>query len=167
MTTLARQKKMILPGETTRCVMLDIRGVRSRLAGHDEDDILALIEQDGLLPWAWNIGLGNAREIRILSNCVNHYAATGKRIKVSWREVLAEIFIGISKPFITGKEARLILNCSSTQISNFLTTTPPELKPLAGTNWTTGPRGSALISCESFADFLLRRFVVKPHEVES
>jgi hypothetical protein len=169
--TSTAQRKMILPGEATRCVLLDIRGVRSRLSGHDEDDVLALIEQDGLLPWAWNIGIEHpprfkhAMEIRVLSSCVDHYAATGKRVKAQWREVLAEIFVGITKPFITGKEARLILNCSSTQISNFLTTTPPELKPLAGTNWTTGPKGSAIISCESFAEFLSRRFVVTPEEM--
>jgi hypothetical protein len=161
----APQRKMILPGEATRCVLLDIRGVRCRLPGHDEDDVLALIEQDGVLPWAWNIGLGTAREIRVLASCVDHYAETGKRIKLPWRDVLAEIFIGITKPFISGKEARMILNCSSTQISNFLNAS--ELKPLAGTNWTTGPKGSAIISCESFAEFLASRFVVKPHEVES
>lgn len=165
MISVARQRKMILPGEAARCVLLDIRGVRSKLPGHDEDDILALIEQDGSLPWAWNIGLGTAREIRVLSSCVAHYATTGKRIKVQWRDVLAEIFTGITKPYLTGKEARLILNCSSTQISNFLNAAPPELKPMAGTHWTTGPKGSAMIGTESFAEFLTRRFVMTPEEM--
>jgi hypothetical protein len=154
---------MILPGEKTRCVMLDIKGVRSRLPGHDEDDVLALIEEDGLLPWAWNIGLGTAREIRVLASCVDHYAATGKRMKVQWRDVLTEIFFGCNKPYVTGKEARLILNCGSNMISRLLSA--KELKPLSGTNWTTGPKGSALISCEGFAEFLTRRFVVTPEEM--
>jgi hypothetical protein len=163
MITAARQTKMILPGEKTRCVMLDIKGVRSKLPGHDEDDVLALIEEEGLLPWAWNIGLGSAREIRVLASCVEHYAATGKRLKLQWRDVLEEIFFGCNKPFLTGKEIKLILCCSPTTISNLLKA--KELNSLPGTNWTTGPKGSALIGCESFTDFLLRRFVVKPEEM--
>lgn len=163
MIAAARQTKMILPGEVSRCVMLDIKGVRSRLPGHDEDDVLALIEEDGLLPWAWNIGLGEAREIRVLASCVDHYAATGKRAKLQWRDVLAEIFSGINKPYLTGKEARITVCCGSNMISRLLNAT--EIKPMAGTNWTPGPKGSALISCESFAAFLLRRFVVEPEEL--
>jgi hypothetical protein len=159
----ARQTKMLLPGEKARCVMLDIKGVRSRLPGHDEDDVLALIEEDGLLPWAWNIGLGSAREIRVLASCVDHFAATGKRVKRPWREVLTEILFGCDKPFLSGKEIKLILCCSPTTVSNLLRA--GELKPLAGTSWTTGPKGSALVSCESFTDFLLRRFVVQPEEM--
>lgn len=169
MISTARQTKMLLPGEKTRCVMLDVNGVRARLPGHDEDDVLALIEQDGLLPWAWNIatreGANHAREIRVLANCVEHYAATGKRIKVSWRAVLDEIFLGCAKPWITGKDARLILSCSATQVSNLLDA--KELLELSGTIRTTGPNGSALISCDSFVAFLTRRFVIQPHEVES
>jgi hypothetical protein len=169
MIATARQTKMILPGEVARCVMLDIKGVRSELPGHDEDDVLALIEQTGSLPWAWNIaprvGPGIAREIRVLKSCVKTYAETGKRLKLQWRDALDEIFFGCNKPFLTGKEVKLVLNCSPSTVSNLLKAT--EIKPLPGTNWTTGPKGSALISCESFTDFLLRRFIIKPPEMES
>lgn len=161
----AKQRKLLLPGEKTRCALLDIGGVRSRLPDNDEDDVLALIEEDMVLPWAWNIGLGSLREIRVLASSVDYYAKTGKRIKVQWREVLAEIFTGITKPYVKGKEARLILNCGSDTVTRLLNA--GELKPWAGTTWSRGRNGSALISCESFVAFLAKpeRFVVLPEEM--
>jgi len=165
MITTARQTKMLLPGEKTRCVLLDIRGVRARLHDHDEDEVLGLIENEMVLPWAWNIGLGSLREIRVLASCVDYYARTGKRIKISWREVLAEIFTGITRPYLKGRETRLILNCGSDTVTRLLKA--GELRPWAGTTWNRGRNGSALISSESFVDFLAKpeRFVVQPEEM--
>lgn len=165
MISAPRQKNLVLPGEVTRCALLDIGGVRSKLPGNDEDSVLALIEMDMVLPWAWNIGVGSLREIRVLPSCVEHYAKTAKRIKIQWREVLEEIFTGITKPYLTGKDARLILNCGSDTITRHLKA--GELKPWAGTTWSRGRNGSALISSESFVAFLAKpdRFVVPPEEM--
>lgn len=167
MISRARQIPTALPGEQRRCALLDMGAVRARLANHeiDEDGVLSLIEEDGLLPWAWNIGLGSLREVRVLARCVDHYAATGKRIKLQWREVLAEIVIGISKPYVTGKQARLILNCGSDTATRLLKA--GELKPWAGTTWTRGRNGSALISVDSFVAFLAKpeRFIMTPEEM--
>jgi hypothetical protein len=174
-----RQTKIVLPGECGLCAMTTVAGARDRLPGHDEDDVLALIEETGGLTWAWNIGrvngetphaagLGIAREIRILTKCVEHFAKTGKGLDWTFERVLKEVLRGYKKPFITGTRLQIILNCSSTHIMNLLNSelrtpnaahrTPnSELRLVPGTSWTTGPAGSPLIVTESFIEFLKAR----------
>ena len=135
--------------------MTTIAGARDRLPGHDEDDVLALIEETGGLTWAWNIGLGEAREVRILTKCVNYFAAHGKPLNWDWPQVKDEILRGWSKPFIPGTRLQIILNCSSTHIINLIE--GREMKVMPGTSWNTGPAGSPLIQTASFWEFLQRR----------
>jgi hypothetical protein len=137
------------------CPMTTLAGVRERLLGQN---VLALIEETGDLPWAWNIGLGRAREIRVLAAGVDHFARTGRAIKWDWRRVLQEIFRCCDKPFLTGTHVRHILNCSSCTVMNLIRA--EALKPLPGTSWQTGWAGSPLISCESFVAFLETRSLV-------
>lgn len=148
----ARQTKMILPGEKVFCPMTTVSGVRDRIAGLDEDDVVALIEETGELTHAWNIGLGGSSERRILTRCVEHFARTGRPLILSQAQVLKEIFAGYDKPFLTGTRVRLILNCGSTHIINIVEA--GDLSTVPGTSWNTGPNGSPLITRESFIAFL-------------
>jgi hypothetical protein len=151
--------------------MTTVAGARDRLPGHDEDDVLALIEETGGLTWAWSIGLSYTREIRILTKCVEHFAKTGKGLDWTFERVLKEVLRGYKKPFITGTRLQIILNCSSTHIMNLLNSelrtsdakhwTPnSELRIVPGTSWTTGPQGSPLIVTATFVEFLKARAMV-------
>ena len=137
--------------------MTTLAGARDRLG---EQDVVAMIEESGDLPWAWNIGLGRSREFRVLSVCVDYFARTGRPLKWDWRRVVEEIFRGCDKPFLTGTHARHILNCSTANVMNLVQA--GLLKPLPGTGWHTGRAGSPLISCESFVAFLEARCIVPP-----
>jgi hypothetical protein len=173
------QRKMILPGEEVFCPLTTISGARDRLAGHDEDDVMALIEQDKSLPWAWDISLSHAlrqrvtrdfgnfppaAEVRILTQCVVHYQRTLKPLAWPWREVLADVLRGYKKPFITGKIISLVLNCSSSHVINLVRA--KILKVVPNTDWGTGPKGSPLIVTKSFEDFLAERLIVQTKEVK-
>lgn len=132
--------------------MTTLAGARDRLPGHN---VLALIEETGQLSWAWNIGLGRAREIRVLTACIDHFARTGRELRWEWRRVVQEVFRGCDKPFLTGTHARYVLNCSPRLITKLVEA--EALKTLPGTAWGTGSCGSPLISCESFLEFLRGR----------
>lgn len=135
--------------------MTTLAGARDRLSGYD---IMALVEETGQLPWAWNIGLGRAREIRVLAACVDHFARTGRGLRWEWRRVVEEIFRGCDKPFLTGRQARYILKCSPPYVMRLIEN--ESLKLLPGTGWQRGWAGSPLISCESFVEFLRARSLV-------
>jgi hypothetical protein len=144
----------VLPGEKVFCPMTTIAGVRDRIAGLDEDDVLAQIEETGGLAWAWNIAsdLSGAREVRVLTRCVEHFSTTGKPLKWSFERVLDEIFAGFDKAFLQGTRVKLMLNCSSTHVINLILA--KALKTVPGTSWNTGPAGSPVITRESFVQFL-------------
>ena len=135
--------------------MTTLAGARARLPGHD---VMALIEETGQLPWAWNIGLGRAREIRVLTATLDHFARTGRGLRWEWRRVVEEIFRGCDKPFLTGRRVGYILNCSRAFMMKLVEA--DALQPLPGTGWQRGWAGSPLISCDSFVEFLRARSVV-------
>jgi len=152
------QRKLILTDESL-CPMITIEGARERLPGHDEDDILALIEE-GAIEFAWNIGLGERREVRMLKRAVEFCAATGGARRLNWSDarVAAEVLKGSDKPWIEGVRLKLLLNCSSTQVISLV-----EAKALAvmpGTSWDRGPGNSPQISTESFKRFLVTRRIL-------
>jgi hypothetical protein len=155
--TAGRQRKLVLPGECGLCAMTTIAGARDRLPGHDEDDVLALIEETGDLSWAWNIGLGDAREIRLLTKCVEHFAATGAELDWEFDRVLKAILHGYKKPFIGGTHLQILFNCSSTHVINLIEA--DVLAVLPGTSWNTGPKGTPLVALESFVGMLKTRRV--------
>jgi hypothetical protein len=137
--------------------MTSLTGARAWLGGRD---VMAMIEESGELSWAWNIGMGRARSVRLLTAGVEHFARTGRPLDWDWRRVLEEIFRGCHKPFLTGTEAQRILNCSSTLVMNLVRAGALNLLP--GTQWQAGRAGSPLIGCESFVGFLEQRFIVPP-----
>lgn len=72
------QKKLVL-NDAPSLVLLTIDAARALLPGHDEDDILSLVE-DRFVPFAWDISLRpgtTARELRLFPACIEHYARTG------------------------------------------------------------------------------------------
>lgn len=156
--TAMLQRKFPL-ADKTLCPVLDIAGARSALPGHDEDDVLALIE-DGSLEWAWNIALvvgeGIRKEPRILKVCVENYLSTAGSRPLNWSEARAfREFLRGDKPFVYGTELRLLWNCSSTHIIALIEA--KELKVQPGTTWDRGPGNSPLITRASVEGFLKRR----------
>lgn len=139
-------------------VLADVGTARQQLRGLDEDDILALIE-DGELSWAWNIGLGESRCIRIYPACIEHYRTTGG----SRPQAVVDLDLVITtllaqhrgKPFIKSTTLALILNCGSTHIINLIAAKALSVVP--NTTWGTGPNGAALIAPQSFKQFLITR----------
>ena len=160
--TATLQRKLPL-ADATLCPVLTISGVRSELPGHDEDDVLALIEE-GALEFAWNIALrvgdGIRREPIVLKKCVAHYLASGGARPLNWTDARAfkEFFNGDEKPFIYGTTLKLLWNCSGTHIIALIEAR--ELKVQPGTTWDRGPGNSPVITRASVEGFLKRRRMI-------
>lgn len=174
LSTPCGQRKFVLPGERPTLALLTIAAARAHLPGHDEDDIVSLIEEGKLL-YAWDIGLGAAREIRILPDCVDHYARTFGR--QPYRQTDAQVWatlcsaIHVSAPcvgdpargrastggpcgpstFVTSRALSLLLCCGSTHILNLIRAKSLSIVP--GTTWSTGQHGAALITLQSLQTF--------------
>jgi hypothetical protein len=152
------QRKLPLD-DSPSLTLATVAAARESLVGHDEDDIKALWE-DGHILYAWNIGLGDAIEARILRDCIDHYKKTlGSRpypnTDAQVTAALVKAMRAEHKPFVPVSILRLLLNCSSTQVYNLLDAKLLKIQP--GTTWQTGPNGSALITVESFKQFLIAR----------
>jgi len=158
------QRKMVLD-DTPAVVLATIEQARQHLPGHDEDDILALIEE-GAIPWCWNIALNPrnmARELRILPDCINHYQATaGARDftktfpnLATLEHVLAHLLHGDDKPFLRSTTIRFLLNCGGQHIINLIDA--GILIEMPGTSYKRGPTGAAAIRRASFLRFLQTR----------
>jgi len=151
------QRKLILPGETTTLVLSTVETARAQLPGHDEDDILAMIE-DGQLEYAWNIGLGASRTIRIYPACIDHYLRTGgtRPFRGTCSDHIRRSLGG--KPFTTGTRLALLLNCGGTHVINLVEADALCLQP--GTAWSPGPHGSPLITMQSIEQFFAQRRIL-------
>lgn len=152
------QRKLVLDDRPT-LILATVAAARQSLPGHDEDDIKALWEEGQLL-YAWNIGLGESIEARIFPDCIEHYKRTlGARPNpCTDRQVVEALLKSMhaeNKPCVSARSIRLLLNCSSTQIYNLLDAKLLKIQP--GTNWQTGPNGSALITVDSFKQFLISK----------
>ena len=141
-------------------VLASVSAARYVLPGLDENAILALVE-DGQLLYAWNLGLGAARDMRIYPPCLVHYARTaGARPFPDTEDEVSAALLGTlhvttSTAWVTGRMLSLLFNCSSTQIINMLDARL--LKLLPGTGWKTGPNGSPHITADSLKQFLISR----------
>lgn len=149
------QRTLLLPGSQPPLVLLTMEAARVRLAGQTEDDILALIEE-GVIQWAWNIGLGQSREIRIWPESIEQALNPKTAATESARQDPVDRIIA-GKPFIRGRDLRIILNCSSTHIIALLNAR--QLEVLPNTNWGTGRNGTPLITAASLRTFFRDRQV--------
>jgi hypothetical protein len=162
MSTLTQplQRKLVL-NDPPSLVLATIETARLMLPGHDEDDILSLI-QEGALPWSWNIALdpaNSAREIRILPDCIDHYSRTGGSRQFGLRNlnflIAHRLLPEAHKPFVLSTKLRLLFNCSATHITNLVDAAI--LKELVGTKYRRGPNGAACITRPSAIRFLETR----------
>ena len=152
------QRKLVLDDAPT-LALSTVETARHDIPGHDEDDIKALWEEGHLL-YAWNIALGTAIEARILPDCIAHYKRTlGSRTYPRTDDQVTADLLGAmhatNKPCITVRTLRLLLNCSGTQLYNLIDAKILKVQP--GTTWSPGPNGSALVTVESFKQFLITR----------
>jgi len=160
------QRKLVLPGERTTLVLATVASAREQLPGHTEDDVTALIEEGHLLH-AWNIGLGQARDIRIWPECISHYLRTAgsqpstinhqpstRRYPRTLDQVIAQM-LQTNKPYLTSSQLRLLLNCGPTHILHLVEAGALSLMP--GTTYTRGPQGAALITIQSLKAFFQNR----------
>lgn len=165
MPAATTQRKLVLDDQPT-LVLAGIDTARLYLAGHDEDDVLCLIEE-GFIAHAWNIALSNSdetrREIRIWPDCITWYSRTqGKgQYPKTEAQVFDQLFahrqseLPAAQRHITSTRLRLILNCSSTHIISLIES--KQLSVLPGTSWSTGPNGAALVTLNSITAFLKSR----------
>jgi hypothetical protein len=146
---------MILPGERTTLVLATVASAREQLPGHTEDDITALIEEGHLLH-AWNIGLGQARDLRIWPECITHYSATlgHRKFHRTLDQVIAQM-LQTNKPYLTSSQLRLLLNCGPTHILHLVEA--GALAKMPGTTYSRGPQGAALITVQSLKAFFQTR----------
>jgi hypothetical protein len=150
------QRKLVLD-DAPPLSLATIETARHELPGHDEDDIVALIEE-GFIAFAWNIALSTsgARETRIWPACIDHYKRTLGRLPFDAPEsvVISDLVRAVAgdKPFVLGSKLRLALNCSSTHIINLIGSKQLILMP--GVAFRRGPGGSPLITVPSLQQFL-------------
>lgn len=155
------QRKLVLD-DSPALVLATVSDARAALPGHDEDDILALIE-DGSLPFAWDIALRpgkSAREFRLYPACVEHYRRTGGSRPYPDAARFDAVIVRLlghhaGKPFLTSNTLRLLLNCGPTHIINLIDA--GALKQMPGTVYRRGPNGAALVESYSFVRFLETR----------
>jgi hypothetical protein len=149
-----QQRKMVLPGEALSLVLMTIEAARATIPGHDEDDIIALVEEGAIL-FAWNIALGESREVRLYPDSVAHFASSGghRPFPRTDNQVICHLLAQLTggKPFTTGKRLALLLNCSSSHITNLIQAKRLALMP--GTTYGPGKDGSPLIT-----DFSVKKF---------
>lgn len=155
---MSTQRKLLLTDETIQ-PLLTLESVRERLPGHDEDDVLALVEE-GAIEFAWDIGLGDRRELRFLARSVEFCRATAGKRFLNWEDerALREVLGKWEKPFIPGTRLKLVFNCSSALILDLVTS--GNLRVLPGTSWNRGPGNSPQITVESVRLFLKNRRVI-------
>ncbi|HBJ87118.1 MAG TPA: hypothetical protein DDZ88_25315 [Verrucomicrobiales bacterium] len=146
------------PIDDPAVVLASVATARHHLRGYNEDAILDLIESGELL-YAWNIGLGPTRLVRIWPACLEYYQknpASAWKFPQTEDQVLSEMLRRVGdKPFIRSYALRLIFNCSATHITNLLHA--GALRVLPNTTWGRGPSGSALITITSVKQFLVER----------
>jgi hypothetical protein len=153
------QRKLVL-NDPTLLVLSTVHDARAQLPGHDEDDILALIEE-GQIPWAWNIALKSqnaAREIRIWPDCIAHYRNTGGQRPYRSAEPELNRILLDGKPFVNGSRLKLIFNCGATHIINLVDS--KQLRVMPGTKYHRGPNGSPAIEAQSLLNFLNSRLLI-------
>lgn len=119
-----------------------------------EDECLALIDSGELE--AFNIGIGDRREVRFVVKTVEHYFRTlGSRpLELTFDEITA-LVLPHAKPILTGKELQRSFNCCSTHIINLVCAKLLRTQP--GTDWRQGPNGSPVITRASVVEFLKQR----------
>jgi hypothetical protein len=141
------------PMAGTRQPLLPVRGAVS-LLGCNEDRILSLIEC-GDLSCVFNIAGKpsecRAKELRILPHSLARFN-DATPCDLGWTELL-ELIIPLSNPTLRATELALALNCSSTQVYNFI----DRGELVATGHFSRGPRGSAEITTRSIVAFLGRR----------
>jgi hypothetical protein len=151
---------MILPGETTLLVLDTTESARTRLPGHDEDDILHLIESGGIA-FAWDISAADSdsdrhiREIRIYPPCVEHYLQCGghRPFPRFDHQVITHLvnIVAEGKPFTTAEKFSLLLNCGTELIYRLIAQN--RVRVLPNTTWRRGRGGSALLDAHSLKKF--------------
>lgn len=154
----AHQRKFVLDDKPS-VILATIAMARAQLPGHDEDDVISLIDE-GFLLFAWNIALREdaSREVRIHPDCLNWYVRTHGKGAFPFAE--EDVASGLlkrngDKPFIRGSVLRLILNCSSAHIINLVEAKLLKLVP--DTEYHPGPLGTPLITVSSLKSFLKSR----------
>lgn len=138
------------------CPLLDINAARGAL-DLSADDILALID-NGLLAWAWDIGLGARSEVRILAKCVRGFQASNSSCGLaadSFEKTIGYILARDTKPFIEGVRLTDLLNCHRHLIIDLIH--EGDLKVLPGTSWRRGRDGTPAITRESIIQFFKQR----------
>ncbi len=144
-----------LAPQKRRCLMaLDAVRQELELPEHKLDDVL----KSGVLAYVWDIGTGEHRgTLKVLPDCVEHYHAHGsKPFPLSEPEVFTLLLPpGHQKPFVENLDLQFLFGCSSDHVLNLVRA--GDLKLLAGTSYHRGPKGSALITVDSFREFMTTR----------
>jgi len=148
-------------GDTPLLILATVEDARRQLPGHDEDDILALIEE-GRIDHAWNIAvhLDTAREIRIWPDSITRAlqpSTCNLQPVRSPVESIMHIATG-DKPFARGKILALVFNCSRSHIINLVEARQLAMQP--GTSYERGPNGTPLITLSSLKHFLTSRRII-------
>lgn len=155
----AHQRKFVLD-DRPAIVLATIDAARHSLPGHDEDDIISLIEE-GFLAFGWNIALREkdaAREVRIFPDCMAWYSRSlgnGSYERTTDDVLAALLKQNGDKPFIRGSVLRLILNCSSTHLIRLVDAKLLSLLP--DTDYGRGPSGTPMVTVASVRSFLKAR----------
>ena len=129
-----------------------------------EDEILELIEE-GRIAFAWNIGLGERREVRILRKSIDSYLSerdgcnadrnivdTVPTDEQALRMILPP---GHQGPFLTNGQVQRSLNCVSDHVLHLVEAGALALVPK--TTYRRGPAGAALVTVDSFTKFIRAR----------
>jgi hypothetical protein len=136
--------------------MWSMSGLRS-LLGINEDKILNLIDQNRL-PWAFDFGLGNRLELRLMPQSAAAYQA-GTACALSWEDVEKLFVPGLrdTRPGIVAKVTGLFIqracNISCTHLASLIECGQIQ----AARQGRSGKGNSTEITAASFFDFLKRK----------
>lgn len=123
-----------------------------------QEEVIEMIE-DGRIGWAWNVGRGRCREVRILAESINVYLAGDQAAnsQPEFNQVLDLIFpeqraelraVEIAQAFSIGTDQVFGLHRDGCFIL------------IKGSPWCSGPDGSPRFQFSSVVDFLKNRRIV-------
>lgn len=120
---------------------------------------LSELEIDDLLSEGLLVGFNVAvkkfalRELRFLCKSIEHFKNTGgdRPLDMPWPKVLA-LMLPHTKPALSSQEIRRSLNCSPELVIDLIEA--GELKLMPGTTFRRGRNGNAIVTAQSYAEFL-------------
>jgi hypothetical protein len=116
------------------------------------DEVQALLDEGKLIGFNISARAGRRATVRVLTQSLDHYWKTGRRLKLEWPEIF-RLVSPAEKMFLPGLEIQRSLNCDGSHITAMIRAGHLQAVKRPSTGWG----GSAMVTRASFEAFLKGR----------